>query len=649
MVVGLATNVSEMPASTERMLDLILLVVTLLVAVLVARPLMKNFWDSLKNREITFEFLFVSGIVGAMGASVASMVHGTGPIYFEIASLLMVIYALGDRIGAISKARSLEAARAWLDANPTCRIEDADGTTLDLPLSAVSEGEIALVFAGEEVPVDGTVAGGEAYLRTSQVTGESRPVVVREGDRVLAGSHVLDATLRIRVAAAAGARAIDSIADRVLRAWDRPSSWQQTANRLVRYFFPAVAAITLATFVGWTWFDSWQTGLINALAVLLVACPCAMGFAVPLAIWMTLGRFARRGLVGHSGDSVERLADVDVVVFDKTGTLTAGTEHLVDVVVDDRHARSRILEIAAAVESTSQHPIARAFQASPIIPNQSQFRVIESRYVPARGVEATLEDPLTAERFEVFIGRVDPTYLGDLASRLHADGSARELGICIDGALVAVAAVDEHPLEGIDELESELARLGITTALLTGDTADRAARIGIAEQRADMTPEQKAEYVDKLVERGHHVLYVGDGLNDAGGMASSHVSIAHARGSDLAVDLADLTWHGDRPAVIPAAIESARESVSLIRQNLYYAAGYNLIGIGAAAAGVLHPVAAAVIMVVSSLFVTWRTVQALDPTATHAYSSDSDEPPTSELDNQGPKPLDTAVASALLE
>ncbi|MGM0557402.1 MAG: heavy metal translocating P-type ATPase [Myxococcota bacterium] len=628
MVVGLAINVSEMAADTRVAVELALLAVTVIVALLVARPLIRNFWKSLKGFDITFEFLFVTGILGALGVSIASMIRGHGPIYFEVASLLMVIYALGDRIGAVSKARSLEAAQSWLETDPTCRLEHPGGRTVAIPLSGVSRGDTVLVFAGEEIPVDGIVRDGHAFVRTAQVTGESRPLVVREGDRVLAGSHVVDASLRLEVTASAGARTIDSIAERVRRAWDRPSTWQKTADRLVEYFFPVVAIITLATFVGWTVVDGWETGLMNALAVLLVACPCAMGFAVPLAIWMTLGRLARKGLVGRSGDAIERLAEIDTVVFDKTGTLTAGSEHLVDVVVADDFERARVLEIAAAVEATSNHPVARAFQQSSLIPEPEHYRVVQSRYIAGSGIQASVQEHETGNMLEVFIGQMAPDRLSHLTEDLHAGGSARTLGLCIEGTPAAVALLDEKTLDGVDTLEAQLEELGIEAFMLTGDTEERAQSVGISRHCANMDPNEKAEFVEALEHRGHRVCFVGDGINDAAAMASSHISIAHARGSELAVDVADMTWHGDRPSIVPEALISARESVELIRHNLYYAAGYNLIGIAAAAGGVLHPVAAALIMVVSSLFVTWRTVWALDPTATDADDDVAPEAPS---------------------
>jgi heavy metal translocating P-type ATPase len=623
MVVGLALNISEMAADSRLAIEFALLAVTILVATLVAGPLLKNVWRSVRELDLTFELLFVTGILGAVGVSVASMIRGTGPIYFEVASLLMVIYALGDRVGAVSKQRSLDAARAWLETNPTCRIETPDGEHREVALSEVRVGQIAVVFAGEEIPVDGRVRHGRAYLRTSQVTGESRPIVVRPGDHVLAGSHVVDASLRIEVEATAGDRSIDSIARRVERAWGRPSTWQTTANRLVRYFFPIVATISVATFIGWTYAASWEAGLMNALAVLLVACPCAMGFAIPLAIWMTLGTYARRGLVGHSGDVVERLAEVDTVIFDKTGTLTADSEHLTDVVVDPDHDRRQVLGAAAALEATSSHPVARAFQDSELMPGGDRFTVFESSYVAGRGIRGTVRDRDSGVESSVFIGELSPDDIAHLVGHMVDRPSARKLGICVDGTTVAAALVDEHPVDGSADIESVLAALDVDTVLLTGDTSDRAARVGISAHYANLSPSEKARFVDKLQADGARVCFVGDGINDAGAMASAHVSIAHESGSDLTVDVADMTWHGRRPELIPRAIESARQSVTLIRHNLYYAAGYNLLGMTAAAAGVLHPVAAAVIMVASSLFVTWRTVWALDPTAA---TTDSQQP-----------------------
>ena len=620
MVVGLAINLNDLPTNDRLFIEIALLGATVIVFELLCRRLLLKAIAAVKQCEIVFEFLFLSGIVGAVGASVVSMVCGVGPVYFEVACLLLVIYAVGDQVGRVSRREGLTAARAWAPDEGSCRVRTDCGHVRTIPLEGVETGQTLLVDPDEVIPVDARIVEGSSFVGDAHITGEFFSTVKRPGDTVWAGSRVLDGSLTLEATGVKGERMIDAIRTSVEEAWERPSRWQQEANRIVGWFFPAVVIVTLATFGFWAALGSWEEALFNGLAVLLIACPCALGFAVPLAVWMTLGDYASRGLIARGGDVVERLAAVDTVVFDKTGTLTASAGRLVDFVADaPDFDRAELLAMTATLERASDHPVARAFVdraetgAAP-----RRFRLQSTEMLPGAGLAGTLHDTETGRRVELAVG-TEAILLEEggadfcaLADRLEADGGARRLAVAIDGRPVAAAAVAESPHETIDAALASLDQMGREALLMTGDRRERAEPLGFETIHAEVTPDQKATRIDELQRAGRRVLYVGDGVNDAAAMARADVGIAVADGSEITVDVADITWHGSDPSRLVEALDRADRAVGLIRQNLWYALGYNVVGIAAAAAGLLHPVLAAILMVGSSTLVTWRTTLSLE-------------------------------------
>lgn len=620
MIVGLSINVSAMPARERLFVEIALLGSTVVVFELLGRRLLSKVREAISNREITFEFLFLSGILGALGISIASMIRGAGPVYFEVASLLLVVYAAGDKLGRISRRRGLERARSWAVDETTCRIRTDCGHTRTVPLEEVEVGDVVRVEPEETIPVDGTIVTGDGFVRDAHVTGESLSTVKRPGDRVWAGSDVLDASLAIETDAAKGERTIDAIRTSVEAAWAEPSEWQAEADRIVQWFFPFVMAATAATFAYWSWSGAWQEALFHSLSVLLIACPCALGFAVPLAVWMTLGRYADAGLVADGGDVVERLARCDVALFDKTGTLTDSAGRLVDVVGrSDVADRTTALALAHTLEQGSDHPVAAAFRGSlPVEIDDARWQLLESRSIPGAGIRGRVSDRETGETYEVVVGTEALVPEGEseafeaAVDRLRGREGARRIAIVVDDRVAGAAAVAERPAETIDETLEALRDLDVRPMLVTGDRPERAEQLGFDEVYAEFKPDEKAELVRELTDDGHRVLVVGDGVNDASAMAEAEVAVASADGSELTLDVADATWHGFDPTDLATALERAREAVSLIHSNLGWAVVYNVVGIGAAAAGLLHPVFAAVLMVGSSLFVTWRTALSLN-------------------------------------
>jgi len=614
MTLALAVNTTEMDALTARRLHLAILAAVLVVFALLGWPLLRNALRELGRGRVTLEALFLLGIGGAMGASLVATFAGVGDIYYEVAAILLVVYSLGQQISRTAQDRAVAAVKDWLPGLASCEVVQADGSTREVPAGTVQPGDRVRVHPGRTVAADGVVEEGEGFVREAEWTGEFFAVVRRPGDLVWAGSASVDATLTLRATAPGGDRRIDGIVQAVERARAAPATLQRQADRFIQVFLPLVAALALATFVGWSRAAGWTVGLFNAMAVLVVACPCALGLATPVALWAALGRLARRGMVVRHGVAVESLAQVDTVVFDKTGTLTESRTRLVDLVTAPPPGwdRDGIRALLAAVQSRSQHPVARAFEEHAPAAGPA-FRVSSVRVLPGRGVEGAVAPSAGRPGAVIRIGLPDglletPQQQAwqELAGRLRGRELGRELCATLDGRLVAAAVVAERVRAGWPETAAALAHMGLTPVLMTGDRPERAAALGVGESYAGLTPEEKLTLVKRMQNEGRRLAFVGDGINDAAAMAAAPVSVAVASGADLAVEVGDVTWHGGDLRVLPWAVATARETVSTIKANLRFAAGYNLAGVTLAAAGILHPVVAALLMTCSSLIVTWR-------------------------------------------
>ena len=615
MIFGLAINIEDQtPPSVKLFVQLSILAGTLLVMLLLTGPLVRNAWADIRRRRLTIEALFLLTMSGALFASLQSLISGHGPIYFEVVTVLLVVYTLGKIIGARSRVAALESTRAWATGLSSCRIVDADRRLRTAEVSSVEPGDVVEVRPGEAISVDGVIKSGFGFVSAAAVSGEPFAVVRRPGDQVFAGMISHDALFLIESTAQGTTRQVDRLFDAVERAREQPSSLQAYADRLSRIFFPLIVLTALATFTIWTMFSGWQAGLFNAMSVLLVACPCALGLATPIVVWSALNRMAERGFVVHSGDIVERLAKVDSVVFDKTGTLTEDRFQLVDVAtLDEGESRARILAWLALVEERSNHPIARPLADLPReIAAGQKARLASYRVVPGCGVEADLDTETAIH--SVRLGR--PDWLGKTSTREEAillgrlrSSTGKRIDFEIDGRLSAIAMVAERLRESTPDALVSLRNMSISVHVLTGDSSGQTAVLALPNVRSGLLPEDKHRIVGKMKAAGHKPLMVGDGINDASALSAAHVGIALSSGTDLANNAASATIYHDDLRVIPWAIALSRDAVRTIRRNLWRAACYNVIGIALAAAGVLHPIAAALLMVVSSLLAAWSSVR----------------------------------------
>ncbi len=616
MVFGLAVNLSP-PDGTERLvIHSILAGSALLVFLLVGGDLVKMAFSAALKKKIVVEQLFLLGIAGAFFGSLQSTLSGHGSVYYEVVAVLLAIHTFGIAMGQQKRSAALRSAEALGREFSLCTRLTCCGKETTVPVEEIATGDRVLVRPGEGVPVDARVLEGCAFVREAALTGEPFPVVKRVGDTVLAGSHVLDRALTLETTTPGTGRVLDQLLAAVREARAKPGELQREADRLVAWFLPLVVVAALLTFVFWTVKDHWLAGSFNALAVLLVACPCAMGLATPIGIWSALGAMARCGIVARTGELVERLAGIDTVVFDKTGTLSEEELGLVDFVAANPDDRTRLQQWIAAVEHHSKHPVARAFHGMCPASDPSAFAVDDLHILPGSGVRAVVREMKSGETHTLTIGNASILRPGDenAASALRTTAMqgakfSHEIWISLGDRPAGLALLRERFRDTAEAALADLSQAGIACHIMTGDRAADLPLLPPENRHAGLTPEDKARLVREMQAAGHRVLFVGDGINDAPAMADAHASLALASGAVLAQESAHGQLFGHDLSSIAHSVTVCRSVRCAIRGNLLFAAAYNMIGIALAATGHLHPVAAALIMLVSSVTVTWRAVR----------------------------------------
>lgn len=636
MLLGFAVNLTPPSGALRGALHAALAGSAIAVMALLGWPLFRASWGSARQRRIRIELLFLAGIVGAFGASVWSTFTGIGAVYYEIVAVLLVVYTVGRTLTAHARERAFAESRRLRDTFDTCRRIQPDGTAVPTPVAAVETGDRVRVFPGEPVPVDGRILEGASFVRETPMSGEPFPVVRRAGDRVLAGSWAEDGELLIESTTPGRARRLDELLGLVEQAREAPGAPGADAgamtlsDRITRWFLPLVLLGAVATFISWTAMGRWSEGLFNALAVLLVACPCALGLATPLGLWNALATLAARGFIVRSGDALERLARIDHVVFDKTGTLSEDRQSLIDFAATEPARRTALLALLGAVQSRSSHPAARAFTTMEPDPGGTPATnpvpdVLSLKPVPARGLEAWVR--LGNREHHLRIGQ--PDWIGHadtfapLVSGLRIGTGDQVIAVELDGEPAGVAAVRERLRGSVADTLGWLRGLGCRVTVLTGDLAVRAGQLLEGVSDADMviegslSPADKARRVAGFRASGDRVAFVGDGINDAPALRAASVGVALMHGAPLATASADALLCGGGLDELPRAIALARRVRDAIRSNLFFAAFYNLLGMSLAATGRLHPITAALLMVGSSTIVSWRALRSGGADACH--------------------------------
>ncbi|NLU16031.1 MAG: copper-translocating P-type ATPase [Serratia liquefaciens] len=564
------------------------------------------------------------GTAAAYGYSVVAtfipevLPQGTANIYFEAAAVIVTLILLGRTLEARAKGRTSQAIKRLVGLQAkTARVE-RNGETLEIPLDQVTTGDVVFVRPGEKIPVDGQVVEGASYVDESMITGEPVPVSKGIGAEVVGGTINKTGAFSFRVTKVGANTVLAQIIRLVEEAQGSKLPIQALVDKVTLWFVPAVMAAAALTFLIWLLFGPTPAltfALVNAVAVLIIACPCAMGLATPTSIMVGTGRAAELGVLFRKGEALQALRDVSVIALDKTGTLTKGRPELTDLVPAEGFDYDEVLALVAAVETRSEHPIAEAIVAAA---KQRDIKIaaIEAfDATPGFGVSAKVSGrtvSVGADRFMTQLG-LDVTSFLPTAQRLGEQGKS-PLYAAIDGRLAAVIAVADPIKDSTPEAIKALHELGLKVAMITGDNAATASAIarqlGIDEVAAEVLPDGKVAALKQFRSQGAGVAFVGDGINDAPALAEADVGLAIGTGTDVAIEAADVVLMSGDLRGVANAIALSQATIRNIKQNLFWAFAYNAVLIPVAAGmlypingTLLSPIFAAAAMALSSVFV----------------------------------------------
>ncbi len=571
-------------------------------------PFFERGWASLKTRNLNMFTLIALGTGVAWAYSMAAQIfpqsfpsefrdmHGQVAIYFEAAAVITVLVLLGQVLELQARERTGGAIRALLDLAPKTARRIQNGGEEEVPLDTVAVGDRLRVRPGEKTPVDGVVVEGRSTLDESMVTGESMPVTRGAGDRVIAGTLNQTGALVIEAKRVGRDTMLSQIVQLVADAQRSRAPIQRLADKVAGWFVPAVIVIAIVAFIGWWIFGpqpSFTYGLIAAVSVLIIACPCALGLATPMSIMAGIGRAARQGVLIRNAEALERFEKVNTLVLDKTGTLTEGKPGVIAVKTAAGVSEADLIRFAASVEQPSEHPLALAIVAAA---KERKITLTEPTAFDSptgKGVVGKVAGRDVALGAERYLDELDiPTSaLHNEAERLRADG-ATAIFVALDNQLAGVLGIADRVKATTPDSLKALREQGIDLVMLTGDnrtTAEAVGRsLGIARVEAEVLPEDKSRIVETLKREGRVVAMAGDGVNDAPALAAADVGIAMGTGTDVAIESAGVTLlKGDLSGVVKGRAVS-KATMANIRQNLIFAFGYNAAGIPIAA-GLLYP------------------------------------------------------------
>jgi Cu+-exporting ATPase len=575
-----------------------------------ALPFFRRAWASLVNRSPNMWTLIGLGVGTAYIYSVVATVapglfpmsfrgHGdTVPVYFEAAAVIVALVFVGQVLELKARERTGSAIRALLDLAPkTARRINADGSETDVEADAIASGDRLRVRPGERVPVDGSVSEGQSSVDESMITGEPLPVEKAKGDAVTGGTLNRNGTFVMTAERVGAETTLSRIVDMVAKAQRSRAPIQNAVDRVSAFFVPAVVLTAVIAFVAWTIFGpepQMAYGLLAGVAVLIIACPCALGLATPMSIMIATGRGAQEGVLIKDAEALERFSKVDTLIVDKTGTLTEGKPHLTDVVSISDMNEQHLLLFAASLERGSEHPLAEAIVSGAAERGIKPMDLTGFEAVTGKGVKGNADNAAVALGNAAMMNDLGI----DIAPIAEKTGDLRDEGktvmfIAIDGRLAGLVAVADRIKPTTAQAIRALHESGLRIIMATGDS-ERSAKavarsLAIDEVRADVLPEGKKALIDELHAKGATVAMAGDGVNDAPALAAADVGIAMGTGADVAMESAGITLvKGDLNGIVRAR-RLSEATMRNIRQNLGFAFGYNALGVPVAA-GVLYPV-----------------------------------------------------------
>jgi len=580
-------------------------------------PFFSSAWANAKRAATNMDTLVALGTLAAYGFSLYQLLSGPeGDLYFETAGIIITFLLLGKYFEHRSRSRASRAIKSLMELGAKEARVLRGGAEVSVPIDEIVPGDLLRVRPGEKIPTDGVVREGETSIDESMLTGEPVPVDKLAGDEVFGATMNASGSVVIEATRVGSDTALAQITRLVEDAQTQRAPIEHLADRVAGVFVPVVIAIAMLTLFGWlAGGHSFESSLIATVAVLIIACPCAMGLATPAAVMVGTGRGAQLGVLIKGGDVLERSGRLDAVVFDKTGTITRGEMTLTDVVTDSNASEideGGLLLLAASVEALSEHPIARAIVDGAISRGIELQEVQGFEAVTGLGVRGVVTGRMAVVGRRAF---VEGVACAEVAQRVDAlvDEGKTVIWVGSDDRVLGALAVADTLKEGAAEAIARVHALGLATLLITGDnerTANAiASQAGIDRVLAEVLPEDKVSQVRSLQEAGDRVAMVGDGINDAPALVQADLGIAIGTGADVAIEAADLTLVGGDPRLVATAIDLSRRTLRTIKQNLFWAFAYNVAAIPLAAFGLLNPMIAALAMAFSSVSVVTNALR----------------------------------------
>lgn len=574
----------------------------------------KGAYNALRGGGANMDVLVSLGTSAAYFFSIYNLFNHVHEYYFEASAVIITLIVLGKLFEAIAKGKTSEAIKKLMGLQPKTATVIRDGVEMDLAIEDLVIGDIIVVKPGERVPVDGVMVDGSSSLDESMITGESIPVDKKVGDNVIGATINKYGAFKFEATKIGKDTVLSQIIKLVEDAQGSKAPVQRLADKISGIFVPIVLVIALLTIGAFALLGDVNSGLINAVAVLVIACPCALGLATPTAIMVGTGKGAENGILIKSGEHLEKTHKMDTIIFDKTGTITKGEPDVTDIVLLSELDEDEVLRIAASVEKTSEHPLGQA------IVKKAQNKLIKLSEansfsaIPGKGLISDFEGMkvLIGNRKLMSENSIDISIGEEKVNKLEDEGKTAMM-VAIDSKLEAIIAVADQIKETSQKAIEKLESMGLEVYMITGDnqrTANAIAKqVGIKNVLADVLPENKASKVEELKAEGKNVGMVGDGINDAPALAAANVGFAIGTGTDVAMEAADITlMRGDLNGVV-TAIRLSHKTMKTIKQNLFWAFFYNTVGIPVAALGFLNPMIAGAAMAFSSVSVVSNSLR----------------------------------------